>query len=156
MKETTCCFSGHRSIPFFETLEITLKIKKEIEKLIKDGYNRFICGGALGFDTICALSVLKAKKNHPEIKLILALPCEDQTEKWQQKDKDVYEKIKKESDQVIYLSKSYYKGCLLKRNRYMVDNSSCCIYFLNKDYGGTAYTVRYATEKGLKMKNIAL
>ena len=152
---TTCCFSGHRKISALMTIELTLKMKKEIEALIKEGYENFICGGALGFDTICALTVIKLKVKYPNIKLILALPCKEQTKNWQQKDIDVYDKIMEESDEVVYTSINYDKGCMFKRNRYMVDNSSCCIYYLNKQSGGTAYTVKYANEHGLKLKNMA-
>lgn len=104
MKEDTCCFSGHRQISIYDTMLLTLKLKKEIKKLIKEGYKNFICGGALGFDTIAALTVIKAKEKYSDIKLILALPCENQTQKWQQKDKEVYEKIKLKSDKIIYTS----------------------------------------------------
>ncbi len=155
MKEDTCCFSGHRQISIYDTMLLTLKLKKEIKKLIKEGYKNFICGGALGFDTIAALTVINAKEKYSDIKLILALPCENQTQKWQQKDKEVYEKIKLKSDKIIYTSKNYYRGCMFKRNRFMVDHSACCIYYLTKDTGGTAYTVNYAKEKGLILINMA-
>ena len=35
--------------------------------------------GALGFDTIAAQAVLSVKETYPEVKLILVLPCENQT-----------------------------------------------------------------------------
>ena len=41
-----------------------------------------------------------------------------------------------------------------KRNRHLVDNSSVCVCYLNRESGGTAYTVRYAKEKGLEIVNI--
>lgn len=155
MREETCCFSGHRDINVYNAMLLSLKMKKEIEELITKGFKNFMCGGALGFDTIAALTVLKAKKKYSNIKLILVLPCENQTKDWQQKDKEIYEKIKEQSDETVYISKSYYNGCMLKRNRYMVDKSSYCIYYLRKNYGGTAYTVKYAKERGLELKNMA-
>ena len=42
-----------------------------------------------------------------------------------------------------------------KRNRYMVDSSGICICYWIRDKGGTAYTVRYAEKKSLKIINIA-
>lgn len=156
MKDKTCCFSGHRKISPIGTIDISIRMRKQIDSLVKQGYERFICGGALGFDTICALTVLNAKKKYKNIKLILALPCENQTKNWQQKDIEVYNSILKNSDEVIYISKNYFNGCMHKRNRYMVDNSSYCIYYLNKNSGGTAYTVQYAKKEGLKLKNMAV
>ena len=43
---------------------------------------------------------------------------------------------------------------MFKRNRHLVDNSSVCVCYLTKDSGGTAYTVRYAKEKGLEIVNL--
>jgi len=40
-----------------------------------------------------------------------------------------------------------------KRNRHLVDNSSVCVCYLNKENGGTAYTVDYAGKKGLELIN---
>ncbi len=155
MKNKTCCFSGHRKMSAEEKSKVYDKLNKQIQKLIHDGYNTFICGGALGFDTLCALAVLEAKSSNEHIKLILALPCKNQTNNWLNKDIDTYNLIIEQSDKVIYTSSQYYNGCMHKRNRFMVDNSSYCIYYLNKAYGGTAYTVKYAAEKGLEMKNLA-
>lgn len=154
MKSKTCCFSGHRKI-FEEQTKVYEKLNRQIPALIKAGYNTFICGGALGFDTLCAQAVLKAKCSYSGIKLVLALPCRNQTDRWTQKDIAVYNSIIEKSDKVIYTSSQYYSGCMHRRNRFMVDNSACCICYLNKSCGGTAYTVKYAAEKGLHIINLA-
>ena len=52
----------------------------------------------------------------------------------------------KAADKVVYTSQDYYSGCMHKRNRHLVDNSSRCICFLNEKTGGTFYTVNYASE----------
>ena len=46
------------------------------------------------------------------------------------------------------------QGCMHKRNRHLVDNSSVCVCYLNKENGGTAYTVDYAGKKGLEIINL--
>lgn len=51
--------------------------------------------------------------------------------------------------------KLYFKGCMHKRNRHLVDNSGYCICYLTRTQGGTAYTVDYALERGLPVINIA-
>ena len=38
-----------------------------------------------------------------------------------------------------------------KRNRHLVNSSSICLCYLNKQSGGTFYTVNYAYRKGLKV-----
>lgn len=142
-------------MPAEEKSRVCKKMNKQIEILINNGYDTFICGGALGFDTLCALTVLDAKRCNENIKLVLALPCETQTEKWNKKDIEIYNSIIEKSDKVVYTSSQYYNGCMHRRNRFMADNSSCCICYLKKPFGGTAYTVKYAAEKGLRIINLA-
>lgn len=135
------------------------KVKKRIKQVlieaIEQGYRYFGDGGACGFDLLAAQTVLKLKGEYPEIKLILVLPCQDQTRGWAQQDIEEYERIKAAADKVVFTSKEYYSGCMHKRNRHLVDNSSLCICYLTEQSGGTAYTVDYAQSQGLKIINVA-
>ena len=155
MKEKTVCFTGHRTIPMLKKWKIEKKLKETLEALIDNGYCYFGAGGALGFDTIAAQTVLELKKKHPEIKLILVLPCKNQTRGWEEKDVSVYESIIVQADKVVYTQEHYDRGCMFKRNRHLVDNSSVCVAYLTEEKGGTAYTVNYANQKGVKVINIA-
>lgn len=155
MKEKTVCFTGHRTIPMLKKWKIEKKLKETLEVLIDNGYCYFGAGGALGFDTIAAQTVLGLKKKHPEIKLILVLPCKNQTRGWEEKDVSVYESIIEQADKVVYTQEHYDRGCMFKRNRHLVDNSSVCVAYLTEEKGGTAYTVNYANQKGVKVINIA-
>ena len=100
MNEQTCCFSGHRHLPKQETLHIHNLLVKHILKLIHIGVNTFICGGALGFDTLAALAVLKIRSIYPHIQLILALPSPQQTNGWSSNDIAVYQSILKQANQI--------------------------------------------------------
>lgn len=155
MKEKTCCFTGHRDIPLLQLPIIKSKLKKTIIKYIEKGYCYFGAGGALGFDTLAAQTVLKLKETYPQIKLILVLPCLTQTRGWKEADVKEYERIKSLADKVVYTSQDYTRGCMFKRNRHLVDFSSLCIAYLTKDEGGTAYTVKYAKQNGLNIINLA-
>lgn len=155
MKEKTVCFTGHRTIPMLKKWKIEKKLKETLEAMIDNGYCYFGAGGALGFDTIAAQTVLGLKKKHPEIKLILVLPCKNQTRGWEEKDVSVYESIIEQADKVVYTQEHYDRGCMFKRNRHLVDNSSVCVAYLTEEKGGTAYTVNYANQKGVKVINIA-
>lgn len=155
MKEKTCSFTGHRKIPPEDFDEISRRLENTIILLIEKGYMYFTSGGALGFDTLAAQTVLKLKKSYPHIRLILMLPCENQTAHWDKKDKIIYEDIKSQADNVLYTSKKYFKGCMHKRNRCLVNNSGSCICYLTKETGGTSYTVNYAKEKKLTVYNVA-
>lgn len=156
MKEFTCCFSGHRNIPETELYIIQSKLINTIIDLIDNGVIYFAAGGALGFDTLAAQTVLELKKYYKQIKLILVLPCINQPLKWKKEDVETYEKIKQEADEVIYSSEHYFRGCMQKRNRQLADMSKYCICYKTADTGGTAYTVKYAEKKQLEIINLSL
>ena len=155
MNNLAVCFTGHRELPKKELKKITKRLEKEVEKLIKNGCRLFAAGGALGFDTLAAVTVLRLKTKYPDIRLILVLPCETQAKSWSNEDKAIYEDIKSRADKIIYTSKNYYRGCMHKRNRQLVDISGICVCYLARNVGGTAYTVNYALSKGLKIINIS-
>ena len=155
MKEKTCCFTGHRDIPSGAYQLIFKKTEEMVESLIQKGYLYFGAGGALGFDTIAAFTVLKLKERYPNVRLILVLPCLAQTRGWSKEDVEIYEDIKSKADKVVYTSQEYTRGCMHKRNRHLVDNSSACTAYLTDSKGGTAYTVDYAEKHGLTVFNIA-
>lgn len=123
--------------------------------LIHEGYLYFGTGGALGFDTMAAQTVLKLQSTYPDIRLILVLPCVSQTRGWSTADTEEYERIKALANKVVYVSQEYSKGCMFKRNRYLVDNSNVCVCYLSENRGGTAYTVKYAKTRDVAVINIA-
>lgn len=155
LEKKICCFTGHRKIPPGQIVKITRRLEKIITYLIKKGYSYFLVGGALGFDTIAAQAVLNLRERY-SIELVLVLPCITQANGWLETDKQVYQDIKNKADKLIYTSQDYTKGCMFKRNRYLVDNSKVCICYLISDNGGTAYTVRYANSKKLTVFNVAV
>ena len=58
-----------------------------------------------------------------------------------------YYAVLKKADETVVLSEGYYKGCMQKRNEYMVDRADVLIAYANTDKGGTANTVRYCKRK---------
>lgn len=150
-----CCFTGHRMIPYDQIAQVYTTLQSTIRELIREGTMYFFTGGAVGFDTLCAKAVLELKQEHPAIKLILLLPCQSQARYWSEKEKVEYQEIKSRADDVRYISTEYTKYCMFKRNRALVDNADVCVCYLDKDTGGTAYTVGYAKSKGLRIVNLA-
>lgn len=155
MKDKTVCFTGHRNIPADQYATINQRLMEEISCLIKRGYRFFGAGGALGFDTMAARAVIALKKQYPHIRLILVLPCISQANCWNAQEQATYATLIQQADKVVYTSTEYTKGCMHKRNRHLVDNSSACICYLTRHIGGTAYTVAYARKSGLEILNIA-
>lgn len=155
MREKTVFFTGHRIIPPEKRASLSAQLLNEIQTLVEDGYRYFGAGGALGFDTLAAQAVLQLRHNFPQIRLILVLPCKEQTRGWPTADVDTYNEILHQADKVVYTAEHYYRGCMFKRNRHLVDNSSVCICYLTSNRGGTAYTVQYAQSQQLKIINLA-
>lgn len=147
MRKETACFTGHRRIPADQYATMNRRLMEAITDLIDRGYRYFGIGGALGFDTMAAQAVIALKMQYSHIRLILVLPCVSQANSWNAYEQDVYETTKKQADKVVYTSTEYAKGCMHKRNRYLVDNSSACVCCLTHPTGGTAYTVAYARKK---------
>ncbi len=144
-KNKTCCFTGHRIIPSKAWFSLEEKTDETIRGLIERGFDTFISGGALGFDTMAAQCVLRLKIKY-DIKLIIAVPCREQCKGWNKNEKEVYENILNHADEVVVLSEEYDRECMHRRNKFMVDNSSACVAHLNKMSGGTFYTVNYAAD----------
>jgi len=151
----SCCFTGHRKIPSAQYNRIAERLRAEIIHLVQEGITFFYAGGALGFDTLAALTVLSLNKDHPHIKLALILPCPTQTKGWTNTDIETYEAVKARCDAFTYTSPTYTRGCMHARNRRLVDNTCVCLCYLTEKTGGTAYTVDYARQKGLQIINLA-
>lgn len=155
MREKTCCFTGHRHIPPEDRDRLAARLEETVLALIEGGFRFFGAGGALGFDTMAAQTVLRLRERFPQIRLILVLPCLEQTKGWQPADATMYTLIKTRADKVVYTSRAYDRGCMHRRNRHLVDSSAVCVCYLKSDTGGTAYTVNYAETRGLRIIRLA-
>lgn len=151
----TCCFTGHRDLPEGARPFLRRRLEIELERLVAEGVRYFGAGGALGFDTLAAQVVLELQARYRRLRLILVLPCRGQEEQWEPADRAIYREILSQADKVVYLADRYEEGCMQKRNRYLVDHSGTCVYYLTRDTGGTAYTVAYARERGLRLLPVA-
>ncbi len=140
-----CCFTGHRDIPSALVEQLRNDIDFEIEKhYIIHGVTTFISGGAIGFDLLAAETVVQAKRRHPDIKLVFALPCADHSKKWSDADIAKLRVLSLYADEIVCLNESYHRGCMHQRNRYMLEHSAYCISYCKKSSGGTFYTLNLA------------
>lgn len=154
-KKYTCCFTGHRKLPKERIEHIIKRLDQEVDNLISQGVTDFISGVALGFDQIAASLIVAKKEMGRDIRLVFALPCRNQDERWNDRQKQLYHNLLAEADEIIYVSEKYADGCMKKRNRFMVDNSTYCICAHLHGFSGTEQTVRYARQHGVKMLNVA-
>ena len=151
MREQTCCFTGHREIPAFFEAHLELELESVIHGLIARGIRYFGAGGALGFDTLAAQVILRLRATYPQIRLILVLPCRDQDRYWAEEQRKRYREIRTLADKTVYVSETYDRDCMGRRNQHLVDHSSICVAYCTRATGGTASTVRYALKKDLEV-----
>lgn len=153
----TCAITGHRpqKFPFGYDEEdmrcrmLKAQLHKEVARRIVDGCMAFYSGAALGVDTWFMESVLKYREKIEGITLTAVLPCATQASRWSQEDKERYQSLLARCDDVILLQDAYTRDCMLRRDRYLVDHTDCLIaVYDGSESGGTAYTVRYAGQRG--------
>lgn len=160
VKLATCCFTGHRNMPKSDKSRVLREIISTVSFLSSKGVTNFRAGGALGFDTLAAAVVIDLKRQNPKLKLILDLPFPGQSDNWNENEKRIYEFEKAHADEINFygetpVGRAKISEYMFKRNRALVDNSSYCICYLKNNKGGTAYTVDYATRRGLEIINLA-
>lgn len=150
----SCAFSGHRDIPSGAAEDLRRALLARVNELAEEGCRSFLCGGALGFDTMAAEAVLEVRRRK-DVRLVLALPCPGQDRRWGEGDRAVFARILAAADEAVLVSPAYHRYCMLQRNRYLVDHSDRLICYLTRDSGGTAYTVGYALRRGVAVENLA-
>ena len=152
---SNCCFVGHKKIPQKDYANIQSRLKAELITLIQQGVECFYTGGATGFDSMAAISVLRLKTEFPHIRLVLVLPCKEKTESRLNKGISLFNYILGRSDLIVYASENYQRGCMAERSRQLVNISKFCLCYLTKNIGGTVHTVGYARQSGLRIINLA-
>ncbi len=152
------CFTGHRELSEIEKKITAIRLSKLLTMLARDhGLLDCYAGGAIGFDTVAALTVLSVKKRIPNFRLHLILPCEGQEKAWNEEQKIAYYMIKEQADSVRTLSPFFYNGCMQIRNRELLEKADLCIAYLRPSTasGGSLNTVLQATKLGIPVINIA-
>lgn len=163
-RETTCCFTGHRpsKLPWGEDetdprcLALKEAIALEVEKAYNRGYRHFICGMARGCDLYFCEAVQALRDLRPGITVEAAIPCESQADKWPEPERQRYLRLVGLCDYETMVQHTYDRGCMLRRNRYMVDRSSLLIAAFDGSRGGTLYTAAYAMKHGVEVVVIDL
>lgn len=153
----TCCFTGHRpeKLPWGDQEShphcVALKesMAAQLEEMYQKGYRHFLCGMARGADFYFAEAVLALQAAHPDVTLEAALPCAGQAKKWSSDDRHRWTQLVHQCDTHTLLQEHYDRHCMLRRDRYMVDQSSAILAVFNGTRGGTQYTLNYAMDRRL-------
>lgn len=157
-RETTCSFTGHRpeKLPWRgdESDPRCLALKERLAAAVEDAYDRgmrhFLCGMARGADFYFCDAVLELRERRSGVTLEAVIPCEEQAARWSERERERWFSLVERCDGETMLQHHYDKGCMLRRNRYLVDHSSMLIAVYDGMLGGTMYTLSYAMKRGLE------
>lgn len=149
-----CSFTGHRQIKSSHKPEIYSLLHRAVEYAYSRGCNEFYSGGALGFDTLAAREVIRFRIDHPDVRLILLLPCIDQDKMWGESAQSSYEYLIDVADEVRYVSDGYTDDCMRRRNLALAEEADILIAYLGRARSGAAQTVRMAIEMGKEVYNL--
>lgn len=152
----SCAFTGHRPqfLPWGDReeekrcLAVKEQLHQAVWKAYEEGYRHFICGMALGCDFYFGEEVVKLKALDPQVRLEAAIPYPEQAGNWSQRDRLRHRRLLEQCDVETVVQQTYTKGCMIRRNQYMVDHAQRLIAIYNgKCRGGTYATIRYALDQ---------
>ena len=141
-----CAFTGHRNIKPSHKYAMADILRRAINYAYNRGCREFVAGGAVGFDTEAARQVLLFRIDHPDVRLVLFLPCLDQDAAWTASQRDSYDFTLSSADEVRYLSERYDHSCMRRRNQAMADSCDIMIAYVGHDRSGASQTLRMARE----------
>lgn len=157
-------FSGHRpeKLPWGTREDdprcdaLKQEIAKAVEAAAGEGADRFLCGMARGCDLWFAEAVLELAQRRPGVYLEAYLPCPSQADIWPEEDRVRYRSILRRCSSIHMVEPVYSRGCMLRRNRVMVDRCDVLLTVWDGTRGGTAAAVRYAQETGRRIRGLWL
>lgn len=143
VREKTVTFIGHSICDSVDAE----KLERDIETLIRRGFDRFLCGGMGAFDSKCAFLVRKLQGRYPHVRSCLVLPYL------------TFSYVREDYDETMYpegLERYHFKAAIFARNRYMVSHSRIAICYVNHSWGGAAKTYAYVKKQGLHIINLGI
>ncbi len=158
-RDQTCCFTGHRpeKLPWGHNeadprcVDLKERITVALESAYEKGMRHFICGMAQGADFYFCEASIALRQRHPDVTVEAAIPCEEQSARWREEDRNRYFALVRACDFETMVQHHYDRGCMLRRNRYMVDRSAMLIAAYDGLLGGSMYTLSYAMKRELEI-----
>ena len=159
-----CGFTGHRpeKLPWGNDEQdqrcqaLKLVIAQRVERLADAGAEVFCCGMARGCDLYFAEAVLNLQKQRPKLQLEAWIPCPSQADAWPEEDRIRREKLLDGCGKVYTVEQFYSDGCMLRRNKAMVDQADVLLTVWDGSSGWTGWTVNYAKRQGKTLEAVWL
>ena len=145
-------------------------VRKQIEKKLRSILDFEIMGGQKSFELISGMALgvdqlffsvgyqLREEYAAQGIKVVLtaAVPCLEQDGIWKDDCKISYAAMLKTADKKVRISNKKFandKGCMQRRNCFMVNNADMVLAYHNGSEGGTKNCVDYAKSQGAVIVN---
>ncbi len=142
-----CCFFGHRDV--FDPVDDFL-YNKICELIENENVTEFLVGDHGDFDKASASAVRKVRLTHGNIRLTLVRPYfSDELNS----NKDFYNTLYDDVVIPAEAAQAHFKAAITKRNKWMIDQSDFCIFYVLRENGGAYTALKYAEKKG---KNVVL
>ena len=147
-------FAGHRpeKLPWGsdESDPRCIALKRQIIEAVRtaagEGYDTFLCGMARGCDFYFAEAVVSQG-----LRLEAYLPCPSQADRWSEADRSRYTALLMDCAAVYMTEPEYSQGCMLRRNRKMVDAADGLLTVYDGSSGGTGAAIDYARRTGKRV-----
>lgn len=142
----TCSFLGHRFVLDIKSVKVQLKTL--IEKMItQDDVDTFYVGEQGDFEIIAADVLNELKPNYPFIQRIEILCFAEQLNRKSKIKSDIF-------DYLDELDLCKRRARIIKRNRWVIDNSDFLVFFVHSSDGGAYQSYLYAKKKKKDIINL--
>lgn len=99
-------------------------LRQELQNALEDGYTRFISGMARGFDIWAAEEVVRLRGEHPQLRLVCAVPYPGFEKGWKKEWRNRFDQLLDQADETVFVNRSRLHGGVYQlRNRWMVEQS---------------------------------
>ena len=154
MSHRICAFTGHRRIKTGHAAGVKALLSRAVSYAYGIGVRTFLCGGAIGFDMLAAREVIRFRASHPDVRLVMVLPCIEQSEKWSAAQQNDYEYILRYADEAVYVSDTYTTDCMKRRNAELVARSDMLVAYVSHARSGSGQTLNLAKKAGIDTYNL--
>ncbi len=151
LRQRTVAFTGHRSYRG----EADDELRAVVRDLVGQGFTRFLCGMAWGFDLAAGSVVAQLKREYPQIELVAVEPYGDFRSLFRDEDGELYDRVLTAASERVVVGDEQGAAAYMRRNDYLVDNASMVVAWCDgRGRGGTTYTGERARKSRVEVINL--
>ena len=151
LKSKTAFFIGDDQINRSSLNNLSQKLERTIDTLIKKEILYFGCAGLSEFGLLSVRAIMNARTKNPAIKMILILPYKQQYKIHTRLNPQDYDKILKDADKVVHVSEKHSPDCYRKHILHLLKHSGVCVAYVKHTQRETQKIVELARNEGLEI-----